>query len=325
MKDQPQSPGNQVTRRLLGSTGLEVSPVAMGCWPIAGMTSIGVNDADSLATLHAAIDSGINFFDSAYGYGANGESECLLGKALADYTASQRRELVIASKAGMHWEPDGARKFDASPDRIASQCDESLKRIGVDQIDVYYLHAPDPAVPLQDSAGAFSDLLQQGKIGCVGVSNLSIEQMEMFMTECPISVVQPPFNMLQQQIRIDLIPWCQRHDIAVVSYWPLMKGLLAGAIRRGHTFAGNDKRLTYDVFKGAAFEQAQGLLDDVDTIAVRHAVSVVEVVVNWTFNQPGITACLCGAKRDWQIKQSASAMQLKLGQDELDWIDRKLV
>ncbi len=315
---------NIFLRRPLGKTEIEVSPVAMGCWPIAGMTSLGVNDADSLATLHAAIDDGVNFFDNAYGYGANGESERLLGRALKDRDASQRQSLVIASKAGMHWEANGERKFDASPQRIVSQCEESLRRMGVDRIDVYYLHAFDPAVPLEVSACAFAKLLEQGKVGCVGVSNLTIAQMETFTTACPISVVQPPFNMLQQQIQGDLIPWCQARDIAVVSYWPLMKGLLAGGIRRGHVFEKNDKRLTYDVFQGSAFERAQLLLDFLDPIATKYGVTVAEVVVNWTFNQPGITACLCGAKRDWQIQQSAAAMELEISQDDLMSLDQKL-
>ena len=315
---------NSFLRRPLGKTGIEVSPVAMGCWPIAGMTSLGVNDADSLATLHAAIDGGVNFFDNAYGYGANGESERLLGRAMRERTAAERQDIVVASKAGMHWEANGERKFDASPQRIVSQCEESLRRMGVDRIDVYYLHAFDPAVPLEVSARAFAKLLEQGKVGCVGVSNLSVAQMEAFATACPISVVQPPFNMLQQHIQGDLIPWCQARDIAVVSYWPLMKGLLAGGIRRGHVFEKNDKRLTYDVFQGAAFERAQTLLDFLDPLATKYGVTVAEVVVNWTFNQPGITACLCGAKRDWQIQQSAAAMDLQLDHDELKSIDQKL-
>jgi len=324
MSNQTILPEYSSSRRLLGETGIEVSPVAMGCWPIAGMTSLGVNDTDSLATLHAAIDGGINFFDNAYGYGANGESELLLGRAIKERNAAERQDIVIASKAGMHLEANGQRKFDASPSRIASQCEESLQRLGVERIGVYYLHAHDPSVPLEDSAGAFAELLEQGKIGCVGVSNLSINQMEAFASACPVSVVQPPFNMLQQQIQDDLIPWCQQRDIAVVSYWPLMKGLLAGGIRRGHAFEENDKRLTYDVFQGAAFERAQSLLDFLDCVAAKHEVTVAEMVVNWTFNQPGITACLCGAKRDWQIQQSAAAMNLRIDQDDLKSIGQKL-
>lgn len=327
MNDQQLLPENRPARRRLGKTGIEVSPVAMGCWPIAGMTSLGVNDADSVATLHAAIDAGVNFFDNAYGYGSNGESELLLGQALRELrqrSPAQWQEIVVASKAGMHWEANGQRKFDASPPRIVSQCEESLQRLGIDRIDVYYLHARDPKIPLEDSANAFAGLLEQGKIGCVGVSNLSVAEMETFASACPISVVQPPFNMLQQQIQGDLIPWCQERDVAVVSYWPLMKGLLAGGIRRGHAFERDDKRLTYDIFQGAAFEKAQLLLDFLDGIAAKHNVTVAEVVVNWTFNQPGICVCLCGAKRDWQIRQSAAAMDLQLDQDDLKCIDQKL-
>ena len=315
--------------RKIGKTELEVSPVAMGCWPIAGMTSLDVNDAQSLATIRAAIDSGVNFFDTAFGYGANGESERLLGKAIDERARTQRDEIVIASKAGMHWEKDAQgtlqRVFDASPARIASQCDESLQRLNVDVIDLYYLHAPDPSVPIQTSAAALALLMEQGKVRCVGVSNLTVEQMEQFETACPISAVQPPYNMLQRDIERDLIPWCQERSISVVNYWPLMKGLLAGKIRRGHQFDPADSRLKYEVFQGAAFDRAQELLDVLDVIAARHQVPVAAVVARWTIHQPGITATLCGAKRPWQIEETALAMTLELDDSEYSaiqaWLD----
>src|SRR5690606_816295 len=153
--------------RRLGTSDLDVSAVAMGCWPIAGITSVDVTQADSLRTLQAALDAGINFFDTAYCYGYDGESERMIGRALKH----RRDEIVIASKCGIHWGPDRTQQKDARPETIRRQCDESLQRLGTDRIDLYYLHAPDPDTPLAESAGALAELRRSGKVRAVGVSN----------------------------------------------------------------------------------------------------------------------------------------------------------
>jgi len=285
-----------------------VSPVALGCWPIAGMTSLDVNDQDSLATIEAAIDCGLNFLDTAHCYGAHGESEVLIGQAIQ----GKRDALVLASKGGIHWDSKCIRHYDGRPERIIFECEESLRRMQIETIDLYYLHAPDPKVPVAESASAFARLLEMGKIRSVGVSNLSLAQMDQFLSVCPISAVQPPYNMLQRGIEADLIPWCQQRQVSVINYWPLMKGLLAGKIRRGHSFDPQDKRLTYDVFQGDQFEAAQRLLDGLDEIARATGKTIAQIVVNWTIHQPGISATLCGAKRDWQIRETSGALGWQL-------------
>ena len=304
---------SEIELRRIGQSGLFVSPVALGCWPIAGMTSLGVNDEDSLATISAALESGINFIDTAHCYGANGESERLIGKAIK----GKRDRIVLASKGGIHWDEKGIRHYDATPERILLECNESLRRMNVDHIDLFYLHAPDPQVPVEQSAEAFVSLLKSGKVRAVGASNFSVEELEKFQAVCPISAVQPPYNMLERAIESDIIPWCIANHVSVINYWPLMKGLLAGKIRRGHQFEANDKRLTYDVFQGEKFEAAQKLLDRLDFMAVKTDKTVAQIVVNWTIHQPGLTATLCGAKRDWQIRETAGGMGWKL--DDADF------
>ena len=297
-----------------------VSQVALGCWPIAGMTSLEVNDADSLATIDAAIDAGINFIDTAHCYGIAGESEILVGRAIAD----RRDDVVVASKGGIHWDSDGVRHFNGRPERIIEECETSLQRMQIDTIDLFYLHATDPDVPVAESAGAFSDLLAAGKIRSVGVSNLSVDELDEFWNVCPFVAVQPPYNMLQRDIESTVIPWSLAHQVSVINYWPLMKGLLAGKIRRGHRFDPRDKRLTYNVFQGDAFETAQRFLDELDRLAADCNKTVAQVVINWTMHREGITSTLCGAKRDWQIRETAGAMGWKLNEDQLELIESLL-
>lgn len=303
-------------QREIGATGIFVSPVALGCWPIAGMTSLGVNDDDSRATIEAAIDSGINFLDTAHCYGIDGKSEKLIGEVLS----SRRDEFVVATKGGIHWDSDGVRHNDGSVQRIVSECETSLQRMKIDVIDLHYLHSPDPNVPVETSAEAFVKLLQDGKIRSVGVSNFNVEQLARFHAVCPVSAVQPRYNMLQRGIETDLIPWCQQHNVSVMNYWPLVKGLLAGKIRRGYEFDPQDKRLTYDIFQQPAFEEAQCLLDRIDKVAEETGKSVPQIVVNWTLHQPGITSVLCGAKRAWQIEESAGAMGWSLTPEQIETI-----
>ena len=155
-----------IDRRPIGHTDIEVSPVALGGWPITGITSLDVNEADNLATVRACLDHGINFVDTAYCYGANGESEMLIRRALGE----RRNEMVIATKAGVHWEPDGSQTHDGRPETLKRECEESLRRLGTDCVDLLYQHRPDPDVPVAESAGALRSLMESGKTRSVGVS-----------------------------------------------------------------------------------------------------------------------------------------------------------
>lgn len=306
--------------REIAKTGIFVSPVAMGCWPIAGMTSLNVNDADSIATLHAAFDSGVNFFDTAYCYGASGESERLTGKALG----AQRDEIVIATKGGIHWNDQTQREYDARPETLHRQIDESLTRLGTDRVELLYLHAPDPNVPVEESAGALAEIQQAGKARAIGVSNFNVQQLAAFHAVCPIAAHQPPYNMLQRQIEASTLPWCRERGIASIIYWPLMKGLLAGKLPRDHQFEAGDGRAKYPMFQGQEWEKNQDFLDDLRAIAADSEKTVAQVVVNWTIHQPGITVALCGAKRSHQIEESAGGMGWQLSTEQLARIDAAL-
>ncbi|MBX9792300.1 MAG: aldo/keto reductase [Pirellulales bacterium] len=162
--------------RRLGLTDLCVSAVGFGAWPISGMSSVDVNDSDSLATIAACLDAGINFFDTAYCYGEQGESERLLARALG----SHRDEIVLATKGGIEWAPGRKQVLDSSPARLRQQCDTSLERLQTDCVDLVYLHAPDPRTPVAESAAELARLLQEGKARAIGASNCTVAQLAEF-------------------------------------------------------------------------------------------------------------------------------------------------
>lgn len=305
-------------RRRIGQTDLWVSPVALGCWPIAGITSIGVTESNSLATIKAALDAGINFFDTAYCYGYDGESERMVGRVLRPY----RQDVVIATKCGIGWDSNRTMLKDGRPETIRRQCDESLERLGIEVIDLYYLHAPDPQTPIAESAGAMKELLDAGKVRAVGVSNFSrISQYEAFHAVCPISADQPHYNMLQREIEAEQLPWCQQHGVSVMVYWPLMKGFLAGKLQRDHIWDPKDGRQKYPVFQGDQWDKTHDFLDKLRPIAARHGCTMAELVTAWTIQRPGITVALCGAKRPDQIQESAGAIEMVLTAQDLAAIE----
>ena len=305
--------------RSLGTSGFSVAPVALGCWPIAGVTTLDTNDADSIATIQRAIDLGINHLDTAYVYGASGESESLIRRAIQ----GRRDELVIATKGGIHFEA-GSMVDDARPETLKAECDESLRRLDTDRVELLYLHSPDAKTPIEESAGAIRDLIDAGKARSAGASNCSLEQLQAFHAVCPLSAVQLPYNMLQRGIERKTVPWCREQGIAVLVYWALMKGLLAGKLPRNHQFAEGDSRLKYPMYQGEEWDRNQDFVDRLRGIAGAAGLSVAQLVTAWTVAQPGITVALCGAKRPRQIEESAAALHASLSDEQFAAIDAAL-
>lgn len=310
------APESSFEHRRLGNTELFVSPVGLGCWPISGMSSVDVNDADSLETLSAALDAGINFFDTAYGYGAHGESERLIATAVG----ARRDRVVLATKGGIAWD-QGARVIDARPATLRQQCEESLRRLNTDHVDLLYLHAPDPKTPLSDSAGALCELQQAGQARAIGASNMTLEQLTEFHRVCRLAAFQPAYNMLQREIEREILPWCVEHQVAVVVYWPLMKGLLAGHLRRDHVFRPGDGRGKYPMFQGDEWSKNLDFVDQLRAIAAEADCTVAQLAVAWTIQRPGVTAALCGARRASQIRETAQAVRIRLEASHLAAIE----
>jgi aryl-alcohol dehydrogenase-like predicted oxidoreductase len=213
---------------------------------------------------------------------------------------------------------------DNRPERLRLECDESLRRLGTDRVELLYLHAPDEKVPLADSAGCLRNLMDEGKTLSVGVSNFTVEQLEEFLTVCPIGAVQMPYNMLQRDIEKRTIPWCREHNVAVMVYWPLMKGLLAGKLPRNETLSERDSRRNYPMYQGDEWQRNQDFLDELREIASMSGQTVAQLVIAWTISQPGITSALCGAKRPAQIEETAGAMDWQLTPEQFDRISAAL-
>lgn len=304
------------SHRPLGNSGFSIAPVALGCWPIAGVTTLGTSDVDSIATIQACFDFGVNHLDTAYVYGPHGESENLIRRAIG----TRRDEVVIATKCGIHYEA-AEMITDGRPEVLRRECDESLCRLGTDRVELLYLHSPDETVPIEESAAALGELLAAGKTASVGASNCSLEQFQAFHKVTPLAAVQLPYNMLQRDIEQRTLPWCRENNIAVTVYWPLMKGLLAGKLARDHQFPDRDRRQNMPMYQGDEWQKNQDFLDALRTAAALTGHTVAQLVINWTVHQPGITAALCGAKRPWQIAETAGAMGWSLSPEQADLID----
>jgi len=300
--------------RPLGDSGVRVGPLGLGCWPLAGMTREGVTAQAAEATVRAALDHGITHLDTAFCYGERGESE----RAIAVAIRGRRDGVVIAGKCGIHWEPDAAatpprrQVVDGRPERIRMEVAESLRRLGTDHLDLLYLHAPDPQVPLAESAGELARLLAAGTTKAIGVSNVSLAQLEVFAAACPLAACQMHYNMLQREIEREILPWCRGHGVALIAYWPLMKGLLAGTMHRGQVFPASDSRHKYPMFNGAEFDQNLDYVDRLRPVAARLECSLPDLVLAWTAEQPGITSVLFGATSPEQVTINARALSVNL-------------
>ena len=298
--------------RPLGSSGIEVSAIGMGCWPMAGVGWTGIDDVQSLAALETAIDQGITLIDTAYMYGREGESERLVGRAIA----GKRDRIVLATKCGLHWKGD-LMIHDSSRNQILKEYDESLRRLDTDYVDLYQVHAHDEKTPIRETAETLAELLEQGKIRAIGVSNYDAEQMAEFARYAPIHTNQPPYNIIMRDIEDSVLPHCRTHNIGVITYWPLYRGLLTGKYGRGHRFPEGDSRNDNAHFQGDDLNRTLDMLDRIRPIADEWGKSLAQVIINWTTNQPGITTALCGATRPEHVAQNVEAVGWRLTDEQM--------
>jgi len=279
-------------------TSLEVSRVAIGTWAIGGWMWGGTDEAESIATIRAGVEHGINVIDTAPVYGF-GRSEEIVGKAIAE--GNLRSRVLIATKTGLEWE--GGRVFrNASRARIMQEVEDSLRRLQTDHIDIYQVHWPDPLVTIEETAEAMHTLFEQGKIGAIGVSNFSVLQMERFRQVAPLHVLQPPYNLFERGIETDILPYCRKNEIATFGYGALCRGLLSGGMRPNSIFQGDDLRRTDPKFQQPRFAQYLAAVAGLDRLAQeRYGKRVIHLAIRWMLDQ-GITTALWGARHPGQLQ-----------------------
>lgn len=293
-----------------------VSRVALGTWAIGGWKWGGSDDAQSIATIHAALDSGITLIDTAAVYGF-GHSEEIVGEALA---GGRRIKAVIATKAGVNW--SGGKVFrDSRPVRIREEIENSLRRLRTDYIDLYQVHWPDPTVPFEETAETFEALRREGKILAIGVSNYAPDQMRRFAAAAPLACVQSPLNLFEREIERDVLPYAESSGLTVLAYGPLCRGLLTGSVAADTAYEGDDLRGYDPKFVSPArgrYLTAVAALDE--HVRRKHGRSVLALAVRWILDR-GPTIALWGARRPAQLAPLEACFGWRLDAADMAEID----
>ena len=276
-------------------TSLKVSRVALGTWAMGGWMWGGTDESESIATIRAALDQGINLIDTAPVYGF-GVSEEIVGKALMGV----RSAAVIATKVGVEWR-DGKVYRNASRNRIMAEIHDSLRRLRTDYIDIYHVHWPDPLVPMEETASAMRELYQQGKIRAIGVSNFTVAQMQTFRAIAPLHVLESPYNLFERAIDDEILPYCLANGIATLGYGALCRGMLSGRMRPDSTFGGDDLRRIDPKFQPPRFAQYLNAVAQLDQLAQhRYQRHVIQLAVRWMLDR-GISVALWGGRHPEQL------------------------
>ena len=279
-------------RRVLGSSGFEISTIGLGTWAIGGHMWGGQDDALSVGAIHAAIDHGINWIDTAPIYGS-GHSEEVVGRAMRELPVSRRP--LLFTKFGLGVDSASPNRS-ASAAEVQAECDASLRRLGTDHIDLYQLHWPAPQ-PIAETAAACAALMKAGKIRAIGVSNFSVAQLEEWRaTGVALHSDQPPYSILRPAVKGDVLPWCAAHGVGAISYSPLFRGLLFGTWTKDKTFPADDGRSTHKDYAGARFQRHLKAVDEIRALAMAGGLSVPQLCVGVLLQTPGLTGVIVGAR-----------------------------
>lgn len=305
----------------IANTGISTSRIGLGTWAMGGRQWGGADDAQAIRTLHAALDRGITLIDTAPAYGF-GHAEEVVGKALAE--SGQRDKVVLATKVALEWgEGIAAVVRNATPRRIEKEVEDSLRRLGVEAIDLYQVHWPDPKTPMEETARTMERLYRDGKIRAIGVSNFSPEQCDAFREAAPLHAVQPPLNLFEREAERDIIPYAKREGLTMLTYGALCRGLLSGKMRRDITFNGDDLRNTDPKFQQPRFDQYLAAVDALDNFAQeRHGKRVLALAVRWLLDRHDNGIALWGARRPDQVDPVADITDWQLSGADLSEIER---
>jgi len=321
--------------RQLGESGVSASVITFGAWAIGGWMWGGSERSDAVAAIRASYDEGVTSIDTAAVYG-QGLSEEIVGEALQGIP---RDRVQVMTKFGMRWDlargdfafksqDNAGRPLDiykyGGRESIIKECEDSLRRLRTDYIDVYQQHWPDVTTPIAETMEALAELQKAGKIRAAGVSNYDVAQMKEAEKTIGLASDQVPYSMVRRDIEKELVPYCLEHKKAILAYSPLQRGLLSGKIRPGHRFNEGDNRGDSKYYQGENLNRINAFLDGLRPLAEVKGATLAQLVIRWTIQRPGITIALVGARDAAQAVQNARASRVELTAEEIAFIDNKL-
>jgi aryl-alcohol dehydrogenase-like predicted oxidoreductase len=310
--------------RKLGYTDLELTTVGLGTWAMGGPWLYGwgpQDDDEAISAVLTALEKGINWIDTAPVYGL-GHSEELVGKALKQ--TSQKP--LIATKCGLLWSEQNHRIPCLEAGSIREECHTSLKKLGVDVIDLYQMHWPQPDEDIEKGWEEMAKLAEEGKVRYIGVSNYSVEQIKRIQKIAPVASLQPPYSMLHREAEDELLSYCAENNIGVVAYSPMQRGLLTGKFspERLEALASDDHRRKNPDFQDPQFTATLQFVDELRPIAERNGRTLAQLAISWVLRRPEVTAAIVGARRPEQIVETAPASDWDLSRDDIDEIEQLL-
>jgi aryl-alcohol dehydrogenase-like predicted oxidoreductase len=310
-------------KKTLGNSDMRLTPIGFGAWAIGGgdwQFAWGPqDDNDSIAAIHKALDLGINWIDTAAVYGL-GHSEEVVARALK--TASQKP--YVFTKCGLVW--GEKREVVNDLKQVRRECEDSLRRLGVEAIDLYQMHWPKPDEEIEEAWGVMADLRREGKVRWIGVSNFSVSQMERMMKIAPITSNQPPYSMLNRAIEAEVLPFCQKNGVGVINYAPMHSGLLTGAMtkERVTNFPKDDFRRNAKNYQEPLLSRNLAVADFIGEIGKRHGVSAGVIAIAWTLHHPAVTAAIVGGRNAKQVEGVIPAATFRLSEEEFGEIQAYL-
>jgi aryl-alcohol dehydrogenase-like predicted oxidoreductase len=311
------------TRRL-GKTDLELTTVGLGTWAMGGPWEFGwgpQDDDEAIGAILAALDTGINWIDTAPAYGL-GHSEELIAKALKQ----KRCNPIIATKCGILWNDKKEKVTHLKRESIREECHNSLRRLKVDVIDLYQMHWPDPEEDIEEAWEEMARLVEEGKVRYIGLSNFEVEQIQRLQKIHPVASLQPPYSMLHREVEDELLGYCRTNDIGVIVYSPMQRGLLTGKFdaERVANLPEGDHRKTNPDFQQPQFGATLQLVERLRPIAERNGRTLAQLAISWVLRRPEVTAAIVGARNPEQIKETAPAADWDLSEKDIEEIERLL-